>query len=340
MKKTILIGVAASLAALFVAGCGRGGGGGLAMVNGESISAEDFNKYLETKDTVTVMTPSGPAEARVAGSLAFQALKDLVARKILMQLAKDEGVAPAEADVLAELELRKKLNPNYIKQVTAGGMSIQRLKEDIAVGLAREKLLSKGITITKDEVDKYIATNKEAFMEPARADMQWIFVKTEAAKSAVDKELATGQPFSSVAQRLSEFPNARQDQGRFPQAVIRDMPQELQDLVSKTPELKVSEWLKLSDGWAKFSIQKKTPAKAINMDESRKLLVQRQLAQERGGQAVDLNKRISDKLKSSEIKVEDPSLKEPWERAMEELKKASGADVPKGSGTPAPGAGG
>lgn len=340
MKKTILIGVAASLAALFVAGCGRGGGGGLAMVNGESISAEDFNKYLETKPTVTVMTDTGPVEARVAGSLAFQALKDLVARKILVQLAKDEGVAPTEADVLAELELRKKLNPNYIKQVTAAGTSIQRLKEDIGIELASERLESKGITVTKEEVDKYIATNKDEFMEAARADMQWIFVKTEAAKSAVDKELATGQPFSSVAQRLSEFPNARQDQGRFPQPVINNMPPELQTLVNKTEELKVTEWLKLSDGWAKFSIQKKTPAKPINMDETRKLFLQRKLARERGKQAVDLNKRISDKLKSSEIKVEDPSLKEPWERAMEELKKATGADVPKGSGAPTPEAGG
>ncbi len=304
------------------------------MVNGESISAEDFNKYLATKETVTVIIPnSGPADLQVAGSLAFQALKDLVARKVLMQLAKDEGVAPEEKDVLAELDTRKKLNPNYVKQMTAGGMSIQRLKEDIAVGLARERLLTKGITVSMDEVNKYIANNKELFMDPARADMQWVFVKAAAAKAAVDKELATGQPFGSVAQRLSEYPKAREDQGRFPQNEVRRMPPELQTLVNKTAELKVTEWLKLQDGFAKFYISKKTAAKAIQMDDVRKGLVQRQLAQERGSQAVDLNKRISDKLRQSEIKIDDPSLKDPWDKAMEELKKASGNDVPKGAAT-------
>ncbi|MCB8932158.1 MAG: SurA N-terminal domain-containing protein [Fimbriimonadaceae bacterium] len=340
MKKTILFGIAASLAALFVAGCGRGGGGELAVVNGEKISAEDFHKYLETKNTVTVVTPTGAVEAQVAGSLAFQALKDLVARKVLIQLAKDEGVAPTEQDVLAELEFQKKLNPNFIKERTADGTSIQDLKEGILVSLAREKLLSKGITITKDEVDKYIANNKQMFMDPALADMQWIFVKTDAAKAAVDKELATGQPFLSVAQRLSEIPNARQDQARFPERRIGQLPPELQTLVNKTDELKVSDWLKLTDGWAKFYIQKKTPAKPINMDEPRKELVRRQLAQQRGSQAVDLNKRMSDKIKSSEIKVDDPTLKAPWDKAMEELKKASAADVPKGAEAPAPAAAG
>ena len=324
-----------------VTGCGKGGGAGLATVNGEAISAEDFHKYLETKDTVTVLIPNAPPqELRVAGSLAFQALKDMVARKVLMQLAKDEGVAPEEKDVLAELDIRKKMNPNYVKEVTAGGMSIQRLKEDIAVGLAREKLLTKGITVSMAEVDRYLANNKEAFTEPARADMQWVFVKTEAGKAAVEKELATGQPFVSVAQRLSEYPNARQDQGRFPRNVVRELPAQMQDLVTKTAELKVTAWLKLEDGFAKFYIQKKTPAKPINMDATRKSMVQRQLAQERGAQAVDLNKRISDKLKTSDIKVEDPSLKGPWDKAMEELKKASGNDVPTGAASATPKAGG
>lgn len=337
MKKTILLGIAASVAAAFVAGCGRGGSGNLATVNGETISADDFHKYLETKNTVTVSTGSGVVEAQVAGSLAFQALKDLVARKMLLQLAKDEGVAPTDQDVLAELEVRKKINPNYIKIATSNGVSIQRLKDEILVSLAREKLLTKGITVTKEEVDKFIADNPKSFEEPATVDMLLLFVKTDAGKAAADKELQSGLPFSTVAPRLSEYPNARQNLARFPATEadgttqIRKLPQPIQDKVNTTEELKATDWIKLDDGWAKLYIQKKTPAKPINMDETRKDLVRRQLAQERGQQAMDLNKRISDKLKSSDIKIDDPTLKDPWERAMEELKKATSADVPKGS---------
>jgi len=316
---TLLACVAASVA---LVGCGsKGGGGDVATVNGEPISKDEFVFNLDMKPTVRVMTQAGPVEAPVAGRLGFQVIQDLILRKATLQLAKDEGVYPSDKEVDEELKLRTKLNPNFVTNLTKQGLTLSRIKESLRLDLAREKLVTKGITVTRAEAEKYVKEHPQEFMEPETADVQWIFVKDEAAKQKVDKELAGGQGFSFVAMQYSQDPNVRRTNGRFPERVVANMAKPIQDIVRKTPQNKPSEWLRASDGWAKFYIDKKTPAKPIQMDDAKYMVLQRTLARQRGEAATDLGKRILEKLKTSKIEVSDPSLKDLWKQAYDNLLK-------------------
>lgn len=325
---------------MVVFGCGNSGPGKgsptIVNINGENVSVEHLNRYMSKKPTVRVNTASGVVEAQVAEPLDFQALQDLIGQKVIMQLAKDEGVSPTDADVLKELEFRKKLNPQYVQELTQNGITFEIIKENLALELAREMLLTKGITVTPEETEKYIKDNPAQFTEKATADLFWVFVKGESKKPVVDKEIQSGQTFSAVAVKLSEFPTAREQGGRFPRRVLDEMPPALKELVGKTAVGKTTDWLKLEDGWAKFYVQNKTAAKLMTLDADKKEVVRRQIARMRGEQATDLPKRVLEKIKASTINVNDPNLRGAWEKAYKRLQEEGNAAG--GAGTPPAGA--
>lgn len=323
MKYALSLSIAAACMAL-VSGCGSsssGGGGAVVTINGENVSQEQMARYLARKPTVRVVTDSGIAVAQVAETLEFQALQDMIAQRAMLQLAQDEGVAPTQAQVEQEIQFRKKINPNFLKELTAAGFTFDMIKENLSVELARENLLTKGITVTAEEADQYIKANPQQFMDPASADLLWVFVKTKTAQGIVDREIASGQSFQSIAIRYSEFPNAREVGGRFPERVIDKMRPELKKLVVGTAVGKLTDWLQLSDGFAKFYVEKKSPAKPMEMDEVKKELVRRSMARQRGEQGSDLDRRILDKIKASTISVTDKVLKDAWKKAFDRLQQ-------------------
>ena len=69
------------------------------------------------------------------------------------------------------------------------------------------------------------------------------------------------------------------------------------------------------------------------MTPERKELVRRQLAQNRGNQAIDIGKRVLDKLTSSKVEVKERSLVEAWNTAFERFKREQKVEVPTGEGT-------
>jgi ribosomal protein L9 len=299
----------------------------MATINNERLTLEDFHKYLEAKPTVRVMVQGQSVDLPVAEPLAFQALQDLVAQRVTLQLAKDEGLAPSKEDIEKELDIRKKLRPTFVQDLTGRGLTLQRIRESLELDLARERLLTKGITVTDQEVEDYIKQNPKQFEDPERVAMHWVFVKSEARKTEVEKEIKMGQSAPAIAARFSEADNARQTQGRFPQDVKAALPAELQQIVDKTQEGRWTDWVQLQDGWARFHVTKKTPAKAIVMDDTKKQMLKRQLAMDRGRQASDLGKRVLEKLKASDIEVRDPALKEMWAKAFESLKNEGKIDT-------------
>lgn len=315
-----------------ISGCGKSGGATIATVNGDKITEEDFMNYLKTKDRIRVVTQSGVAEARVADTLAYQALEDLVLRRVVLQLAKDEGVEPTDAEVLAEIEFRKKLNPSFVTQLTSNGMTLDRIKEQLKIDLATERLLTKGITVGESEVDKFIKDNK-LDVSPATADLVWVFVTSEAKKTEVENQLRSGQNFSTVARSLSEARDVADTNARYGIRVVSQMPQQLQDVVSKTNESSTTDWISGDGGWAKFFVEKKTAEKKEAVTPEKKEYWKRELAKNQGSKAKDLGKRLADYLFGSTVNVEPKDLKGQWEKAFERAKRDRKIDIPAATGS-------
>jgi hypothetical protein len=320
LKRLSLLSLAAALP-LALIGCGSGEAGPVATVNGEPITSKDFHSYLERKPTVQVMSPDGQVvEAPVARSLAFQGMQDLISRRIMAQMAKDEGVYPTEADIMKELEFQTKRRPDFVKLLTAQGLTLEDIKNDLAIDLTRERLLTKGITVTDEEVDQFITENKQSFMTPETADLLFVVVQNQEQRRTVDKELGEGQMFAAVTKRHSVSPDVRQTGGRFRLNQVAAFPEPLKSAVQKTGERRTTDWIEADGMSYKFYVERKAEAKPIEIDDTMKTLVRRQLAMQRGAKANDLSKRLLDKLKDAKIDIEVRALKEPWEKQIEQLK--------------------
>lgn len=331
MTKKILWAALLAVAVTGLSGCGsKDSGGGssdrLATVAGDAITVDEFHKYLEIMPTAQVVVQNQVAALPINETLAFQALRDLVMQKIVAQMAKDEGVYPTDEEVTAEIKFKTTLNESFLKQLNARGLDLKTIRKSIAQDLAQERLITKGITVTKEDVDQYIKDNPKQFVEPATADITFIYVRDDAAKKQVDQALASGQTFADVAVRLSQVPNVAQNGAKFPINVIEQLPTgpetNIKELIKSTPELKETAWVKFQGGQTKFYVEKKTEERPVSLDETKKEQIRRSLALQRGQQATDLQKRIADRMKEADIQIAYASLKDPWKTAMEKAKEA------------------
>ncbi|MBS1716576.1 MAG: SurA N-terminal domain-containing protein [Armatimonadetes bacterium] len=295
----------------------------MATVNNEDISKEEFQKYLEMKPTVRVKMPDGQVrDAEVSGSIGLQAIADLVNQKLIMQIARDEGVSPNDGDIQKEIDFRTKINPQFLKMLTSQGLTIDQIRKSLMVEIARDHIITKGINVTPDEVDKYIKDNPEQFRKPEMADLKWVVVPTEDDKKKVDQDLAAGTDFGAVAARYSVADNARSLQGVFPQRVIDELPIQIKDIVKSTAELKSTDWVRITEGWAKWYVQKKYPAEDEKIDDVMKERVKRRIMTDRGLRANDLDKRLAEKLRTSKIDVSDPIYKQPFEKEIQSIRES------------------
>lgn len=309
-------------------GCSGGGGGTLAKINGEAISNEDFNSYLETKSTVRVLVSGQTAELPVADTLAFQAMQDLVAQRLVIQLAKKAGVAPSDKDVEEEIKFKTKLQSTYIQTLKTRGLSTKQIRDLVEVQLAQEKLVSKGITVTDAELEETIKKNPNLFVEPAKATLELLFVEKEADREAADRALRSGQAFTNVRGLYDKAPanlraqfDATRIQGEGLNTDTLNDP--FKSAVAKTEPGKLTEWMRAGTGWARIKVHQKFPKKNLERTPERMVFLKRQLAIQKGGKDKDVGKQVADLLKESKIDITEPSLKEPWKRFEERLKSAS-----------------
>lgn len=307
--------------AMAAAGCQRGEET-IASVNGTPVNKEEFFEYLLRKPTIRVQTGNGAATAQVAGSIGLQALNDTVNRNLLLQMAKEEGVYPTEADVKAEIEFREKQDKGFVNKLTGQGLTLKSIREDIRIELARFRLITKGVTVTDAEIDKYIADNPREFIEPERADLRWIFVPSDELRDQAQGELDKGQLFTTVASTYSTAQGARQNSGRFPVSNIDQLDQAfpgLTKIVRGLKERQSTDWIQANAGYAKFYVERKVPERKIQMNETRREQVKRFIMLRRGSAANDLEDRLTQRLKQAKVTIADSELKKQWDKAIDEL---------------------
>jgi len=305
-------------------------------VNGEKVSTKEYLDFLAQKTTIIVNSSQGPQLAPASPTVGFQCLQDLVARKIVLQLAKEQGVLPTDAEVSKEIDDRTKQQGDFLQRATQAGYTLEQIKANLLFDLAREKLLTKGVVVTPTEVDNYIKEKPQAFTDPAKASLLYVAVASAAKKAQVDKDLAGGASFQTVATRYSEDPRARETGGQYSETDVSKMNPELQAIVNKTAPLKTSAWISVGPSvFVKFYVQSKTPAKPIPITPELKERVRRDLAVQRGQLSTDLDKKQADKLQASEVTVNQPILAKMWASFTENAKKQAAAAA--GPATTAPG---
>lgn len=333
-----------------LAGCGGGGSNVIAIVNGDPITRDDFVEGMQLKSNVNVIVVPQQLQAangqigvqqysgQVAdGTVGFQTLKELVNQRLILQLAAEQGVSPSKADVEAEIEYRKKENPNFLKQAQANGFSLDFLRSNLTTQLAQEKIITRGITITAADVDKFIKDNPKEFITPASVEVLFILAKDAKDRDLVDQELKSGQSFEVVAQHYSADPNGAKNNYHLLSpsgtSYVKDYAPAVQKILNGLAEQQQSEWYPEGTQYIKFFLRKKVKDEPITIDDVIRRKVQRALAMDEGKKSIDFANQVLNKLKAAKVDVKIDAFKLPFEQYLDGLKAQGKAEAAAGSGT-------
>ncbi len=247
-------------------------------VNGEAISTQNYYKRMELLPGVGRMN----GNRFFAATPGYLTLQQLINETLMLQLAKKNGVEPTAAEIEAELQLRIKEEPDYVKDFIRAGLSEAELRHDIKVQLSEFKVATKGVTITDFQVQKYYDDQKRQFTLPKRYRVRLIAGTSAANMTAVDAELAKGTALDKVATDMSE------DLSRFDGGLLGNISENalgdsLKTIVTSMKEGAVTPWLKGESGTElKVYLEDILPEEVLKFDDVLKKKIWKKLMTDRG----------------------------------------------------------
>ena len=162
----------------------------VATVNGEPITGRIYFGRMEVLPGLGQIGPNNSFVPIVPGYLTLQRIVD---EMLMIQLAEERGVAPTEAEIDSEIELRAEEDPDVIASLLALGFTEADYRYNVVLQLSQFKIESEGITITDFEVEMEYEENRIRYTLPKRYHLRLLRVDSEDAKPAADAAHQTGR---------------------------------------------------------------------------------------------------------------------------------------------------
>ncbi len=170
-------------------GVAGGSGETLATVGGTPITRTELNKILEAQS-------------------GAQFLPVLIDTQLLIQAGKDAGIEVSDADVAAELERQKKIDPQLSDALTKNPKLTDVINTQVRRNLVTQRLLTKDVKATDADVQKFFTTYKSYYEEPAKVKVGTLLTSTKARADAMSRALKNN---SKTFEQLVEEQKKAQD---------------------------------------------------------------------------------------------------------------------------------
>lgn len=267
----------------------------LIVVNGEAIKGRQYYTRMEVLPGVGRFA-SGKF---VPANPGFLTLQQLINELLMIQLAKQQGVSPTQAEINAAYDAQVKANPKIVEAFKALGMVEDDLKYDIMVQMCEYKITTKGITITDQEVEKFYKDHISTdFTLPKRYQLRVISVRDDEGQKKVDAALAAGKNFGDVARELSIDSNSFNN-GIYGEIEESALTGKIKDAVLKTKKGAVTEWLVSDTIRAKFYLENIIDPKVVPLDDLLKKEIRQRLMIDRGNVKNNMIKLMTDMRKNA-----------------------------------------
>jgi foldase protein PrsA len=314
----------------------------VAKVNGDPIYRDEF---VERTLNFRQATPGDAA--------GLQALSAMVNDLVVMQEARRENVVPKDQDIDERLKMiAQQLAPRgqtleqFIQQ---SGVTMEAARTEMRNDLARRNLMTKGLTLTDAEIQKFYDENKKSFSTPEQVTIRQITVSSEQEAKDAKSDLK-GADFGLVA--LSRSKDIFKQQGGlvppFPTNPPPGFPVDasVRQVAYKMKQGEISNPIKVGSQWVIVKLEKKEPAKTPSFaemkDPIREGLLQRK-AQE-SGKFDQVQQKLMSLRQQAEIEILDDQYKNVPQFQKQPTPTAPGAGGPEGAapggaappGTPPP----
>lgn len=249
----------------------------MVVINGQAIEAKTYFKRMEVLPG-TGQLVNGKFVSATPGYLT---LNKIIDETLMIQLAKDKGVAPTETEIDNVIKERLAETPDLIKGLAKIGFTEDDLRYDTRVQLSEYKLQTMGINITDQEIEKFYKENPTMYTMPKRYKLSVIAVDTDEKKRAVDEALTSGKSFGEVAKGYS-MDISKGDGGQMGEVPEGVLTGDTLRGVKSTKKGGVTDWLFNGQVSVKFLVEDILDQKLVPLDAALKATIRRNLMLDRG----------------------------------------------------------
>lgn len=217
------------------------------VVNGTEISRDAFYESLER------FTING----ELLGNIA---LRQLIAEVLVLQANETYQLGVTDQMVQAEFEAVASAYGDELPTILAQmDMTEKRLRDEIKLSLIIDRLVTKDVQVTDDEVRAFYEANMATlFMEPELYRASQILVETEEEALQILEELAAGADFSAIRAERSL------DTADWAAVAIEDpVPTELAKALFSLEVGEVSEPVKTASGYYLIRLEEILPEEVV-----------------------------------------------------------------------------
>jgi foldase protein PrsA len=155
----------------------------VATVNGEKISKDELYDKL----------------IALGGA---QTLEGMINELVVQQAVAEAKVTATEEEIdeeIATITAMYDSREAFENELTTYGYTIEQLREQIGNQLAVEKIVSKDVNVTDDEVKQYFESNKASYDTPEQVRASHILVATKQEADTLLQQIQGGADFASLA---------------------------------------------------------------------------------------------------------------------------------------------
>jgi foldase protein PrsA len=289
-------------------------------VNGESITKDEYFRRMEYLPGLGRVTSKGDFSEQYP---AVAALDTLITELLVLQVAKEKGVSPTEAEIDFEIGYRARLSPKLLDSWTSSGRTVAEYRALLKVEIAQFKLQTLGQTYTDKEISDLYELSKESdYTVPMKLKLRVITVKSQKDAEQIDKELKAGKTFEALATLYSTDENSRLAGGYFGEIQPEFLSEDARKEVTSLKKGEMSKWVKADAILAKFLVQDIIPKVVRPLDDVVKEDLKRQFLLRRGKQKNDVSKWIREARAKAKINISNPSFQKAYDEFVEKERRA------------------
>jgi|LSQX01.2.fsa_nt_gb foldase protein PrsA len=200
-----------------------------------------------------------------------EALDNLIVKKIIELEASDQNLEVSEDEIDQEVE---ELAEQYggknamIQALAMYNIDLEQVREDVAVNIKLEKLLSPRIEITDEEVQAYFAANQEAYAVEEQIKVSHILVDSEEEAQEIRTQLTQGEDFSDLAKERSTDPGSKDQGGELGMVGKGEMVEEFEQAAFALQPGQISDPVKSEYGYHIIKVHERTAARPGTLQEN------------------------------------------------------------------------